>query len=127
MTPRVIPPGSAIGVLGGGQLGRMFAMAARRMGYRVHTLAPEHDTPTGQIADVERLFEAGTSRFGTVVEELEKQGAVFVEELDDRGIIYIRHGEPEEIISTASVDIRPNTGGQLGSCAFGSTRTSSVT
>jgi 5-(carboxyamino)imidazole ribonucleotide synthase len=49
----VIPPGSTIGVLGGGQLGRMFAMAARRMGYRVHTLAPEHDTPTGQIADLE--------------------------------------------------------------------------
>jgi 5-(carboxyamino)imidazole ribonucleotide synthase len=40
-------------VLGGGQLGRMFAMAARRLGYRVHTLAPEDDTPTGQIADVE--------------------------------------------------------------------------
>jgi 5-(carboxyamino)imidazole ribonucleotide synthase len=50
---RVIPPGSTIGVLGGGQLGRMFAMAARRLGYRVHTFAPEHDTPTGQIADVE--------------------------------------------------------------------------
>jgi 5-(carboxyamino)imidazole ribonucleotide synthase len=48
-----IPPGSTIGVLGGGQLGRMFAMAARRLGYRVHTLAPEDDTPTGQIADVE--------------------------------------------------------------------------
>jgi 5-(carboxyamino)imidazole ribonucleotide synthase len=31
----------------------MFAMAARRLGYRVHTLAPEHDTPTGQIADLE--------------------------------------------------------------------------
>jgi 5-(carboxyamino)imidazole ribonucleotide synthase len=31
----------------------MFAMAARRLGYRVHTLAPEDDTPTGQIADVE--------------------------------------------------------------------------
>jgi len=31
----------------------MFAMAARRLGYRVHTLAPEHDTPTGQISDVE--------------------------------------------------------------------------
>jgi 5-(carboxyamino)imidazole ribonucleotide synthase len=53
VTPRTVPPGSTIGVLGGGQLGRMFAMAARRMGYRVHTLAPEHDTPTGQIADVE--------------------------------------------------------------------------
>src|SRR5258705_3541407 len=50
---RVISPGSTIGVLGGGQLGRMFAIAARRLGYRVHTLAPEHDTPTGQIADVE--------------------------------------------------------------------------
>jgi 5-(carboxyamino)imidazole ribonucleotide synthase len=31
----------------------MFAMAARRLGYRVHTLAPDCDTPTGQIADVE--------------------------------------------------------------------------
>jgi 5-(carboxyamino)imidazole ribonucleotide synthase len=53
VTPRFVNPGSTIGVLGGGQLGRMFAMAARRLGYRVHTLAPEHDTPTGQIADVE--------------------------------------------------------------------------
>jgi 5-(carboxyamino)imidazole ribonucleotide synthase len=53
VTARAILPGSVIGVLGGGQLGRMFAMAARRLGYRVHTLAPEHDTPTGQIADVE--------------------------------------------------------------------------
>jgi 5-(carboxyamino)imidazole ribonucleotide synthase len=52
----VIPPilpGAAIGVLGSGQLGRMFAIAARRMGYRVHTLSPDQDTPTGQIADVE--------------------------------------------------------------------------
>src|SRR5690349_9162079 len=31
----------------------MFAIAARRMGYRVHTLSPDEDTPTGQIADVE--------------------------------------------------------------------------
>jgi 5-(carboxyamino)imidazole ribonucleotide synthase len=40
-------------VLGSGQLGRMFAMAARRMGYLVHTFSPETDTPTGQISDVE--------------------------------------------------------------------------
>jgi 5-(carboxyamino)imidazole ribonucleotide synthase len=46
-------PGSAIGVLGSGQLGRMFAIAARRMGYRVHTFSPDEDTPTGQVADVE--------------------------------------------------------------------------
>jgi 5-(carboxyamino)imidazole ribonucleotide synthase len=50
---RVVPPGSTIGVLGSGQLGRMFAIAARRMGYRVHTLSPDYDTPTGQVADRE--------------------------------------------------------------------------
>jgi 5-(carboxyamino)imidazole ribonucleotide synthase len=50
---KAILPGSAIGVLGSGQLGRMFAMAARRMGYRVHTLSPDQDTPTGQVADLE--------------------------------------------------------------------------
>jgi len=44
-------PGAAIGVLGGGQLGRMCAFTARRMGYRVHTLAPEAHTPTAQVAD----------------------------------------------------------------------------
>jgi len=48
-----ILPGSAVGVLGSGQLGRMFAIAARRMGYRVHTFSPDADTPTGQVADVE--------------------------------------------------------------------------
>ena len=48
-----ILPGAVIGVLGSGQLGRMFAIAARRMGYRVHTFSPEFDTPTGQVADVE--------------------------------------------------------------------------
>ncbi len=48
-----ILPGATIGVLGSGQLGRMFAIAARRMGYRVHTLSPDQDTPTGQIADLE--------------------------------------------------------------------------
>ena len=54
---RVIAPGAAIGVLGSGQLGRMFAIAARRMGYRVHTFSPEVDTPTGQVADVEVVAE----------------------------------------------------------------------
>ena len=50
---RVFGPGATIGVLGSGQLGRMFAIAARRMGYRVHTFSPDDDTPTGQVADVE--------------------------------------------------------------------------
>ena len=46
-------PGATIGVLGGGQLGRMLALDARRMGYRVHTFSPGVDTPTGQVADLE--------------------------------------------------------------------------
>lgn len=46
-------PNSTIGVFGSGQLGRMFAIEARKMGYRVHTFSPDTDTPTGQIADIE--------------------------------------------------------------------------
>jgi 5-(carboxyamino)imidazole ribonucleotide synthase len=53
LSPKVIAPGAALGVLGSGQLGRMFTIAARRMGYRVHTFSPDEDTPTGQVADVE--------------------------------------------------------------------------
>ncbi len=48
-----ILPGAILGVMGSGQLGRMFALAASRMGYRVHTFSPESDTPTGQVADRE--------------------------------------------------------------------------
>ena len=53
IAPKVVLPGAIIGVLGSGQLGRMFAIAARRMGYRVHTYSPDRDSPTGQIADLE--------------------------------------------------------------------------
>src|ERR1700735_2342519 len=49
----MILPGSTVGVLGSGQLGRMFAIAARSMGYRVHTFSPDEDSPTGQLADLE--------------------------------------------------------------------------
>ncbi len=49
----MIPPGSTIGVFGSGQLGRMFAIEARKLGYRVHTYSPVSDTPTGHIADYE--------------------------------------------------------------------------
>src|SRR6188768_1707759 len=52
-TVQSILPGAVLGVLGSGQLGRMFTIAARQMGYRVHTFSPDSDTPTGQVADVE--------------------------------------------------------------------------
>ena len=48
-----ILPGSVVGVLGGGQLGRMFALAARQLGYRIHVYSPDDDTPAGQVGDVE--------------------------------------------------------------------------
>jgi 5-(carboxyamino)imidazole ribonucleotide synthase len=60
----VIPPGSTIGLLGGGQLGRMFAIAARRMGYRVHTFEPSPDSPAGQISD--REFNGSYTDWGLV-------------------------------------------------------------
>lgn len=50
---RPVLPGATLGVLGSGQLGRMFAIAARRMGYRVHAYSPDRETPTGQVADRE--------------------------------------------------------------------------
>src|SRR5690349_21062675 len=43
-------PGATIGILGSGQLGRMLALEARRMGYSVHVFSPEADSPTGQLA-----------------------------------------------------------------------------
>jgi 5-(carboxyamino)imidazole ribonucleotide synthase len=91
----MIPPGSTIGVLGGGQLGRMFAMAARRLGYRVHTLAPDHDTPTGQIADVEisasyddlQAIRAFAQAVDVVTFEFENVSAAAVAEAEKHAIV----------------------------------------
>jgi 5-(carboxyamino)imidazole ribonucleotide synthase len=52
MTTQIILPGATLGVLGGGQLGRMFCVAARTMGYRVVVLDPDPDCGAGHIADV---------------------------------------------------------------------------
>ena len=49
MTPLV--PGATIGVLGGGQLGRMMAVTARQMGYRIIVLDPSARCPTAQVSD----------------------------------------------------------------------------
>ena len=52
-------PSAWLGVMGGGQLGRMFAHAAQAMGYKVAVLEPAQDCPAGQVA--ERLITAGYS------------------------------------------------------------------
>lgn len=45
----MLPPGRTIGIIGGGQLGRMTALAAARLGYRTHVFANELDSPAGQV------------------------------------------------------------------------------
>ncbi|MBW4021594.1 MAG: 5-(carboxyamino)imidazole ribonucleotide synthase [Proteobacteria bacterium] len=50
LTPAPLPPGATIGIVGGGQLGRMSAMAAARLGYRAHILTEEADGPAAQVA-----------------------------------------------------------------------------
>jgi len=51
MSSPTLLPGATLGVLGGGQLGRMFCMAARNMGYRTVVLDPDPDSPAAQVAD----------------------------------------------------------------------------
>ncbi len=61
-------PGSTLGMLGGGQLGRMFSIAARTMGYRVIVLEPDPDSPAAQVADKHIVTayddEAGLAELG---------------------------------------------------------------
>ncbi|MBP3952586.1 5-(carboxyamino)imidazole ribonucleotide synthase [Bacillus suaedae] len=49
---QLIRPGQTIGIIGGGQLGRMMALSAKQMGYRIAVLEPTVDSPCGQVADV---------------------------------------------------------------------------
>lgn len=46
----IVAPGSTIGIVGGGQLGRMLARAASRMGYRTHIFTPDKDSPASHVA-----------------------------------------------------------------------------
>ncbi|MDH4142122.1 MAG: 5-(carboxyamino)imidazole ribonucleotide synthase [Chloroflexota bacterium] len=60
-----IAPPATIGMLGGGQLGRMLALAARSMGYRVAVLDPDPDCPTAALAD--RVIVAGYDDVGAAL------------------------------------------------------------
>jgi len=50
---KTILPGGTIGIIGGGQLGRMMAIAARQLGYKIAVLDPTENCPCGQLADIE--------------------------------------------------------------------------
>lgn len=66
-----IPPGGWLGLLGGGQLGRMFCMAAQSLGYKVAVLDPGNDSPAGSVADLhvhaDYLDKAGLARLASLV------------------------------------------------------------
>lgn len=59
MTFEVVPPGAVIGILGSGQLGRMLAVAASRLGYRVHVYSPDGDSPAAQLASAATVAAYG--------------------------------------------------------------------
>ncbi|WP_185805434.1 5-(carboxyamino)imidazole ribonucleotide synthase [Bacillus canaveralius] len=48
---KIIVPGQTIGIIGGGQLGRMMALSAKAMGFKIAVLDPAEDSPCGQVAD----------------------------------------------------------------------------
>jgi 5-(carboxyamino)imidazole ribonucleotide synthase len=66
-----VPPGSTIGIIGGGQLGRMLALAAAQLGYRCHIYAPEEAPPAAEVAAEHTRAdyddEAALARFGASV------------------------------------------------------------
>ena len=68
----MLAPGATIGILGGGQLGRMIAAAAARLGYRSHVFTPEADSPAGQVTPLVTTAafddEAALTRFAASVE-----------------------------------------------------------
>ena len=71
-SPATVAPGGAIGILGGGQLGRMSALAAARLGYRAHVLCQREDEPAAQVAAARTLAaftdEAALARFARAVD-----------------------------------------------------------
>lgn len=57
LSNKVILPGQTIGIIGGGQLGRMMALAAKAQGFRIAVLDPTEDSPCGQVADIKVIGE----------------------------------------------------------------------
>jgi 5-(carboxyamino)imidazole ribonucleotide synthase len=79
-----------IGVIGGGQLGRMFALDAKRMGYYVVTLDPQEGSPCGQVADEQIVAAYGDL---TAIEELGRRCDVITYEFENIDIASVRRLE----------------------------------
>lgn len=122
--PKIIHSNSTIGVFGSGQLGRMFAIEARKLGYRVHTFSPDRDTPTGQVADIEttasyddlyevRLFaqsvDVVTFEFENVPSATVAAAAEFVEVHPKGEILHITQNRrrEKEFLSSNGIPVTP--------------------
>jgi 5-(carboxyamino)imidazole ribonucleotide synthase len=88
--PEPLAPGSGVGILGGGQLGRMLAIAAARLGLRPHVYAPEEDPPAGHVAPAMRgawddrdALAAFAAQVDVVTLEFENVPAVAVQTLSE--------------------------------------------
>jgi 5-(carboxyamino)imidazole ribonucleotide synthase len=87
--PEVLAPGAVIGIIGGGQLGRMTALAAAPLGYRCHIFTPEEDSPASQVAerttvasyDDEAAFSAFAASVDVITYEFENIPVDTVERL----------------------------------------------
>ncbi|MCC6451297.1 MAG: 5-(carboxyamino)imidazole ribonucleotide synthase [Acidobacteria bacterium] len=110
---KAILPNSTIGIFGSGQLGRMTAIEARKMGYRVHTFSPGRNTPTGQVADAETtasyddLFEVRTfaQSVDVVTFEFENVPAAAIEAAAEFASVHPRG----EILHTTQNRLREKT------------------
>ncbi|WP_300377963.1 5-(carboxyamino)imidazole ribonucleotide synthase [Henriciella sp.] len=90
-----LPTGSVIGILGGGQLGRMLASAAARLGFDVHILAPDEDPPAARVAarhwqaayDDQSALDAFATACDVITYEFENIPVASVEYLVSKGAI----------------------------------------
>lgn len=95
MAPEMLPPGSVIGMLGGGQLGRMMALAAARLGLSVHVYCPDPDSPAFDVArshtiaayDDEAALTAFAGRCDVVTYEFENVPARAAEVIAGRTLL----------------------------------------
>ena len=95
MAPEMLPPGSVIGMLGGGQLGRMMALAAARLGLSVHVYCPDPESPAFDVArshtiaayDDEAALTAFADRCDVVTYEFENVPARAAEVIAGRTLL----------------------------------------
>lgn len=89
MNKKVILPGQTIGIIGGGQLGRMMALSAKEMGYKIAVLDPTPNSPCGQIADFEITAEYSDLHAISQLAELSDVITYEFENIDVKALEYL--------------------------------------